>query len=509
MNRTVRFGVATTLVVVCLSLLDVSVFAQKKRKPRRKRAKVTRILLPSALVSPQANISASVVPQTSASANKIQSGLRPTAGSASGVTKSALAGSQVKAPGSKVIAPTLSGQPAPTLIAAGEVIISELRLRGPAGAEDEFIELYNNTDSPITVEANDATAGWTVVLSDGTITGPIFTIPNGTVIPARGHLLGGNSNGYSLCNYPGGDGSPIISTAKAPEPVALAAPCVANGLNGTFAHTIPDRSWDFDVPDGAGVALFATTNGTNFTAATRLDAVGFTNSPALFKEGNGITTVVTANLEHTYYRDLSNVTPRDTADNASDFLLVGTAPGLQVTRLGAPGPENLLSPIVNNTTIAGTLLEPSVSSSSAPNRERNSLAVGPNADFGTMLIRRTITNNTGQPISRLRFRIINITSFDTPGCSAGCADLRALTSTDEILVGGPQPVFVLGVRLEDPPEQPAGGANNSSLSADVITILNPIPPGESRNIVFKLGVMRTGSFRFFVNIEALNGSDIL
>ncbi|MFZ0750548.1 MAG: hypothetical protein WAM70_14380, partial [Pyrinomonadaceae bacterium] len=346
--------------------------------------------------------------------------------------------------------------------------------------------------------------------SDGTITGPIFTIPNGRVIPARGHLLGGNTNGYSLCNYPGGDGSPIISMAKGPNPVALAAPCVLNGLNGTFAHTIPDHTWDFDVPDGAGVALFATTNGLNFTAATRLDAVGFANSPALYKEGSGISNVVTGNLEHTYYRDLSSVTPRDTADNASDFLLVGTAPGLQVARLGAPGPENLQSPIVNHTTIAGTLLEPSASSSSSPNRERNALAIETNADFGTMLIRRTITNNTGQPISRLRFRIINITSFGTPGCSAPtCADLRALTSTDEILVGGPAPVFVTGLRLEEPPDQGGGGANNSSLSADTITLLNPILPGESLNIVFKLGVMRTGSFRFFVNIEALNGSEAL
>lgn len=505
MNRTVRLCVATTVAVVCLSLLDVSVFAQKKRKPRRKRAKVTRIVLPSVLVSPQTIVSVNVVPQTSASANNIPSGLRPADGSGRSVTKSALAGSQVKAPRSKVIAPTLSGTPAPTLIEAGQVIISELRLRGPAGAEDEFIELYNNTDSDINVQSLDGTPGWSVVISNGTITGAIFTIPNGEIIPARGHLLGGNSNGYSLCNYPGGNGSPILGEAKGPEPAALAAPCVANGLNGTFAHTIPDQTWAIDVPDGAGVALFATTNGTNFTAATRLDAVGFTNSPALYKEGSGIPNVVTANLEHTYYRDLSNVTPRDTADNASDFLLVGTAPGIQVARLGAPGPENLQSPIVNNTTIVGTLLDPSVSSSSSPNRDRN-LTPEENATFGTMYIRRTITNSTGQPISRLRFRVINITSFGTPGCSAPtCADLRALTSTDEILVGGPQPIAVMGLRLETPPEQPAGGANNSSLSADTITLLNPIMPGDSINIVFKLGVMRTGSFRFFVNIEALNG----
>jgi hypothetical protein len=147
MNRTVRWGVATTLVVVCLSLLDVSVFAQKKRKPRRKRARVTRVVLPGVLVSPQTNVLANSI-RPGVSANNLQSGLRPADGSVRGVTKPALAGSQVKPP-TTFRAPTLSG-PAPSLVQAGEVIISELRLRGPAGAEDEFVELYNNTDSEIT-----------------------------------------------------------------------------------------------------------------------------------------------------------------------------------------------------------------------------------------------------------------------------------------------------------------------------------------------------------------------
>ena len=34
---------------------------------------------------------------------------------------------------------------------AGQLIISEFRLRGPTGATDEFIEIYNNTDAPHTV----------------------------------------------------------------------------------------------------------------------------------------------------------------------------------------------------------------------------------------------------------------------------------------------------------------------------------------------------------------------
>ena len=394
---------------------------------------------------------------------------------------------------------------AQTQIQAGQVLISELRLRGPAGAEDEFVELYNNTNQDITVQALDNSNGWTVAISNGQITGPLFTIPNGTVIPARGHLLGANLNGYSLCNYPSGYPPGLIVTAA-----AASAPCLTNGQAGTFTHTTPDRTWDFDAPDGSGVALFATTNGTNLTAATRLDAFGYAGSPALYKEGAGFPTVVTAGDEHTYYRDLRGGLPRDTSDNAADFLLVGTSISIQVTRLGAPGPENLVSPIVNNATITPTLLDPSVGSSQPPNRERRP-NVEPNADLGVMLLRRTITNNTGEPVSRLRFRVVNTTTLGTPAseCGGACADLRALTSQDgEAGVGG-QVVTVRGVRLEEPPQQPAGGGYNASLSADFITLQTPLPAGQSVNIVFKLGVMRSGPFRFFMNIEAQNTANVI
>lgn len=382
-----------------------------------------------------------------------------------------------------------------TQIQAGQVIISEFRLRGPAGTEDEFVELYNNTDQPITVQATDTSNGWSVVVSNGQITGPVFTVPNGTIIPARGHLLGANSNGYSLSGYP--SGNPTATPVPSPTPLV------------PFATAVPDRTWDFDAPDGSGVALFSTTNGTNFTAGTRLDAAGFTTSPALFREGGGIPNVVTANTEHTYFRDLRGGLPRDTSDNASDFVLVGTATNIQVSRLGAPGPENLGSPIVNNATIIPTLLDPFVTSTMPPNRVRT-FGMEPNGTFGTLLIRRTITNNTGQPVSRLRFRVINMTTAGTPTseCAGGaCADTRALTSQGgEVVVSGPTVVTVLGLRLEEPPTQPAGGGYNASLSADTITLATPLPNGQSINVEFKLGIERTGIFRFFVNTEALNGS---
>src|SRR5215204_7434187 len=133
---------------------------------------------------------------------------------------------------------------AQTQIQPGQVLISELRLAGEGGAEDEFIEIYNNTNSDIFVQATDTTGGWTVAFSNGQITGPLFTIPNGTRIPARGHLLGANPNGYSLTTYP--SGNPIITN----DP---------NGLvPGPFANTTPDRTWDFDLPNDLafGVALF-------------------------------------------------------------------------------------------------------------------------------------------------------------------------------------------------------------------------------------------------------------
>lgn len=51
-------------------------------------------------------------------------------------------------------------------------------------------------------------------------------------------------------------------------------------------------------------------------------------------------------------------------------------------------------------------------------------------------------------------------------------------------------------------QQPAGGGFNASLSADFITLPAPLAAGASVNIVFELGVMKAGSFRFFVIVEA-------
>ena len=369
-------------------------------------------------------------------------------------------------------------------VAAGQVLISELRFRGPLGAQDEFIELYNNTDQAITVRAVDASPGWGVAISNGLIAGTICVVPNGTVIPARGHYLCANSNGYSLGGYPSG---------SAPMPTLV-----------PMLSTTPDSTYQVDILDGFGVALFKSTFPLNQNSSTRLDAFGFTASPALYREGTGFVTINRSNREHTYYRDTTSGKPKDTNNNAADFKLVGTVADINGNLLGAPSPKNLKSPIVNNG-ILMTLLDPTVGGSSYPNSERRP-NYEPNANLGTLLIRRKITNNTGYPVARLRFRVTEIITTGTPSTQCGlspCADVRALTSYDGQSVAGGQIVTVKGVKLEqNAPLQPNGGGLNSTLSADFITMEKPLGAGQSIYVEFKLGVMKTGLYRFYVAVEA-------
>ncbi|HWS52745.1 MAG TPA: lamin tail domain-containing protein [Pyrinomonadaceae bacterium] len=394
----------------------------------------------------------------------------------------------------------------------GSVIISELRYRGPDGIRDEYVELYNNTNAPITVQASDASGGWGLAASNGSVAGTFCVIPNGTVIPARGHFLCANTDpdfgsGYSLNDYPSGNPTPTPT----PTPNPSAAPVPA----GTFATARPDRAYTLfdDIPDGFGIALFTSANTPNQNAATRLDAFGFTNSPALFREGAGFPTVPSTSNEHVIFRDLRSTVPQDTNNNAADFRFGATTGSIQSQLNVSPGPENLASPIVNNTTISVNLLDPTVAGANPPNRLRIQTPET-NAPLGTIIIRRTFTNNTGSAVTRLRFRVTNITTRGTPNSECGgapCADVRALTSDDGTATLNNQTVVVVrGVDLEEnPPITPEGGGLNSSLSANFITLATPLQNGFSVNIQFKLGVVRSGPFRFFINVEAQNAPIIL
>ena len=375
------------------------------------------------------------------------------------------------------------------------LLISEFRFRGSAGSLDEFIELYNNTDSPMTVSTIDGSSGWSLLASDGAVR---FTIPNGTVIPARGHFLATNnsSGGYSLSTYPAG--------------------------NGTTAT--PDITYSTNIPDNAGIALFRTSNANNFTAANVLDAVGFAGISAPYFEGTPLPAIGTTSGQYSFVRKTITAAgvpntgrPQDNNNNAADFVFVsttgGTFGGVQSV-LGAPGPENLSSPIQRNAQIRATLVDPAAGVADPRNRARLSCdnpgapacsQVDPNTSTaGYLAIRRTYTNNTGASITRLRFRIVDITAGTAP---AGTADVRAVNSPNATVTRlDGSTVTVEGTTLETPPTQSNGGGLNSTLSVGTITMGSPLgstAPNNKVNVQFLLGIKAVGNFRFLVNVEAL------
>jgi hypothetical protein len=375
-----------------------------------------------------------------------------------------------------------------TTATPGQLNISEFRLRGPGGVNDEFIEIYNASGGALTVSAATGT-GFGVVASDGILR---CTIPNGTILPNRGHYLCANSLGYSLS-----------------------------------AYAAADATYATDIPDNAGIALFNSNVSVNFTNASRLDSVGSsTEVNSIYKEGTGYPAIAPGAIDYSLVRDPcgkggSNTIagqcpsfglPTDTGNNATDFFFVAVSAGVG-QRLGAPGPENLASPIQRNALIPFSFLDSTVGSTLAPNRVRD-LTPDPvnNSTFGTIAFHRRVVNSSGVAVTRLRFRIVDFTTFPAP---AGVADLRARTSLSVVVAGINDPltcapgvtpctVTVQGTTLEVAGSgQPNGGGYNSSLTAGTVTLGTPLAPGASINLRFLMGVQQTGYFKFFINVETL------
>jgi uncharacterized repeat protein (TIGR01451 family) len=380
----------------------------------------------------------------------------------------------------------------------GTVIISELRTSGPAGADDEFVELSNNTDSPITVTASDASAGWAIVKSGNDCSATpvvVAVIPNGTVIPARGNYLVTGS-AYSLGAYAAGDQSLVL-----------------------------------DIEDDRNVALFSTSDLSNVSTATRLDAVGFGsntgNNCDLLREGSTLAGAQGSTSEYSFVRKVDKGETQDSNDNAADFNVVSTTPATPVganatPTLGAPGPENSTGArgpvpcnVADTARFGRSRLDSTVAVGSAPNTVRDTTADAPNnSTFGTIDFRRRFTNNTGGAVTRLRFRITNTLNPTTPGA----ADLRARSSApvvvagvnDPATCGGPAPcsVNVTGTTLEQPPAQTSGGGVNSSLGVGTITLATPLASGASVNLHVLFGVQQAGDYHLSIVVETVTAGQI-
>ena len=164
---------------------------------------------------------------------------------------------------------------------ATAVVISEVRFRGPSGGNDEFVEIYNNSDNPSDI------SGWKLLGSSNTApTGTRATVPANVTLPGRAHYL-------------------FINTA-------------ASGYSGGVPGNV---SYTTGFGDNGGAAL-ARPDGT-----TIADQVGVQTITTGYREGTAIATQLTTSVDRAYQRlpGGSALVLTDANNNSTDFAL--TAPG--------------------------------------------------------------------------------------------------------------------------------------------------------------------------------------
>lgn len=154
--------------------------------------------------------------------------------------------------------------------ASTTIVISEFRTRGPNGANDEFIELYNKSNATVVV------TGWKIVVSDSAGTT--------TVLRQLGTASIGPNTFYLLAN---------------------------NGVQGYSGTVTPNATYTVAIPDDGGIALEQPSNAI-------VDQVGMSTGSA-FKEGTPLAPM-TNSTNQSYERNDGGCSPDvDTDDNSSDF----------------------------------------------------------------------------------------------------------------------------------------------------------------------------------------------
>jgi uncharacterized repeat protein (TIGR01451 family) len=180
----------------------------------------------------------------------------------------------------------------------GDVVISEFRFRGPSGANDEFIELYNRTTAPIDI------SGYKIFRSNNAGTTTLTATINASVSLGPG------------CHY-------LLTNSNASGP-----------YSGSVAG---DQTYSTGITDDGGIAL-TIPGGTATTGI--IDQVGLSAGSA-YKEGTTLAPLTT-NVNQSYERKPGGAfgNGTDTNNNASDFLL----------NAASSNPQNLSSGCLDLTT---------------------------------------------------------------------------------------------------------------------------------------------------------------
>jgi Lamin Tail Domain/FG-GAP-like repeat len=357
-------------------------------------------------------------------------------------------------------------QGSPAITGVGKALIREVRLSGPNGRGDQYVDIYNRSlSSPLNL------GGWKLKASSGAT----VKIQQGTMVPAGGHLLLTGPRNAAL-----GWSLGAIGRSALQLPFGNAA--------GNLAA---------DAASG-GIALIGPSGQT-------VDAVGFGSVASAYREGAALAPV-TAIGQLAFVRRSADGAPVDTGENAADFVAVDTAAdGTTAAQLGAPRPDNSTAPTVKNDFLQSTLVDASKTAAQSPNR-----VLAP----GQLTINRTIVNcsgsaktdpatsaacvnaatTSGKTITKLRFRITDLTTVGTPG--TGKAVLKAVASSDATTDG----IAVKGLPL-DAPSASTGGGLNSTLTATSLLPAGGLAPGQSINVAFTFTIVKSGKFAFGYNTE--------
>jgi|GEM_PF-1053380 len=166
--------------------------------------------------------------------------------------------------------------PPPARGGSANIVISEFRVRGPQGPNDEFIELYNLSASAVNI------GGWKIKASSGSGAVSVrVTIPDGTTLNPGCHYLVTNT-----------------------------------GPNGYSGAVTGDLTYSNGIPDDGGIAV-------TLADDTMVDQVGLSAGSA-FKEGTPLASLGEVNSNQSYERkpggSLGNGI--DTDSNSSDFQLI-------------------------------------------------------------------------------------------------------------------------------------------------------------------------------------------
>lgn len=175
----------------------------------------------------------------------------------------------------RALAAALFGIFAAVSAQAADLSISQFRVRGPAGGNDEFVELFNAGSTAMDLSGYKLNAS----NASGT-TGTRLNFPSGTSIAPGCHLLLTNS--------------------------------ASGGYSGSVAG---DIKYSTGVTDDGGLALLD-------TSGTIVDQVGLSAGSA-YKAGTPLASLGSTNTDKGYVRSLNAAgLPQNTGDNSADFVVV-------------------------------------------------------------------------------------------------------------------------------------------------------------------------------------------